>query len=276
MTPQHALQLVAAVISSITPLLVVSVVYAVAARHGRDSATALAWPHAGRWLTVATAVALVVTGVTALLLPAPSAVAGAVNLSVFALLAVPGLLALHAIDAASQPSREITVSTREATLAPRRAGDYLPWASRGLLYAASAAGVGLFLWRAASPSPGREWMVPGAFALAAMAFLWLYEVWIHQIITGPGIAAQTATARRRSARRIFSVEIVLITVCLALAHALLNLDWTTDAIMGAALAFVGAIAGVFGCAFALASGVYSRRYAPVTDGAGDRQRAAVR
>jgi hypothetical protein len=43
-----------------------------------------------------------------------------------------------------------------------------------------------------------------------------------------------------------------------------GLDWTTQGVAGAAVAFAGAISGIFGAALALASGVYSRRYARVT------------
>ena len=101
--------------------------------------------------------------------------------------------------------------------------------------------------------------MPIVFAAAALVFLWLYEVWAHQVITGP-IVAGDAGNLRRVVRRIFAMELLLVVACLGTAHALLNLDWAANGTLGAAIALAGGVVGVAGCALAVASGLVGRRY----------------
>jgi hypothetical protein len=97
------------------------------------------------------------------------------------------------------------------------------------------------------------------FAAAALVFLWLYEVWAHQVITGP-IVAGDAGHLRRVVRRIFAMELLLVVVCVGTAHALLNLDWAANGTLGAAIALAGSVIAVAGCALAVASELVGRRY----------------
>ena len=101
--------------------------------------------------------------------------------------------------------------------------------------------------------------IPITFAAATLIFLWLYEVWAHQVITGP-IVAGDAGDLRRVVRRIFAVELVLVVTCLAVAHALLNLNWAANATLGAAISLAGSGVAIAGCALAVTSGLVGRRY----------------
>jgi hypothetical protein len=103
---------------------------------------------------------------------------------------------------------------------------------------------------------------PIVFAAAALVFLWLYEVWAHQVIIGP-IVAGDASHLRRVVRRIFAMELLLVVTCLGTAHALLNLDWAANGTLGAAIALAGGVVAVAGCALAVASGLVGRRYETV-------------
>ena len=76
------------------------------------------------------------------------------------------------------------------------------------------------------------------FALVASVFLWLYETWIHQLVTGPvapgaGDASLADQRRRGSIRTVFVMELALVSGFVALAHALLDLDWTANGGWGA-------------------------------------------
>ncbi len=104
--------------------------------------------------------------------------------------------------------------------------------------------------------------LPIVFAAAALIFLWLYEVWVHQTITGPIVAGDEGDLRR-VVRRIFAMELLLVVACLATAHALLNLNWAANGTLGAAISFAGGVVAIAGCALAVASELMGRRYEPV-------------
>ena len=104
-------------------------------------------------------------------------------------------------------------------------------------------------------------LVPSAFALAAVAFLFLYEVWMRDLVAGPIIAPDGTSARRVLVRRVFIVELVLVAMSVGSAHTLLGMDWTRPGVLGALVTFVSAIVAVLGCGLALASGHVQRRYA---------------
>jgi hypothetical protein len=104
--------------------------------------------------------------------------------------------------------------------------------------------------------------LPVAFALIASTFLWLYEAWIHGLVTGPTVpdSNDADQERRRSIRMVFASEFILVTGFLALAHGLLDLDWTARGAWGAIAAVGGGVLGVIGCALALSSDLITRRY----------------
>ena len=166
---------------------------------------------------------------------------------------------LGEIDDLTRPARRVNAAERAASLRPRKPGEYLPWSWR-----LAAAGSGRprrnrVVVRASSVVSGRRLVMPIVFAAAALVFLWLYEVWAHQVITGP-IVAGDAGNLRRVVRRIFAMELLLVVACLGTAHALLNLDWATNGTLGAAISLAGGVVAVAGCALAVASELVGRRY----------------
>jgi hypothetical protein len=263
MTGLQPLQVVAALIAATTPWIVVAVVFSVARAHARGVAVPLDWPPAARRLTMLTAAATAVCAATSAVLPAPSLSANLVSLVAFGLLAGPALVVLGAIDRQSRPAREVHSDVRAASLVPRRAADYLRWRWRLLAYAAAAIGLASFAARLLAGNGARQLALPCGFAVAAAAFLLLYEVWLHDVVSGPAPPPGTPDLRRTLARWIFGAEMVLVVVCLAVAHALLDLDWTVNGPIGGAIALAAAPVAVVGCALALASDTHRRQYAPV-------------
>lgn len=208
------------------------------------------------------AVAPLVIAAAALLTP-PSLLMGVIDLGAFTLLAWFGVQALGAIDAASRPVREVQAAERTASLRPRRLNDYLPLPVRLVPFIVTVAGLGVLGWRLGSISSGRL-LVPISFILAAPVFLWLYEVWMRQEISGDGSIGtnlQDADAGRRTrVRQILLVEIVLVAGLVSAGHALLGANWVPDGMLVALATVAGSILGVFGCAFALASDLARRRF----------------
>jgi hypothetical protein len=256
-----SLQLSAGLIAALTPLVVVAVVYAVAAAHARTVAVALRWPASARWLLALTPLAAAGTVSVGLMLPPPSLTASAINVLAFVLLAVPAFRALHQIDAASAPARILDQPVREASLTPRRTADFVPWRWRALPYAIVFAGTAAFVARAIAVSARQDIMVPAAMALAAVAFLFLYEVWIRDLVAGPVLASENPTSRRTLIRHVFAAELGLVAVSVASAHALLGVDWTRPGALTVIVTFVSAMIAVLGCGLALASDLVQRRYA---------------
>lgn len=124
-----------------------------------------------------------------------------INLLAFALLSVPALRALHEIDASSAPTRVLHDSVREASLIPRRIGDFLAWRWRTLPYAMAALDTATFVARAIDAGSRHEIVVPSGMALAAVAFLFLYEVRIRDLVAAPIVPPDHASARRVLVRR---------------------------------------------------------------------------
>jgi hypothetical protein len=158
--------------------------------------------------------------------------------------------------------RELRADVRVASLTPRRVSQYLPWASRLLPYAIAATGLLLLAWRLTVPLPTRELYVPVGFALAAAAFLFLYEVWIAGLVTGPVMANAPAEPelRARFVRTLQIVEVALIAIMLVVSHVLLDVDWTRHAGWAAAVALAGAVVAIIGCALALSSDILRQSY----------------
>jgi hypothetical protein len=176
--------------------------------------------------------------------------------------AVVALTVMGEIDDLTRPARQVSSAERAASLRSRKAGEYLPWSWRLTAAGTAVLGAAAFVVRASSVVGNRRMFVPIVFAAAALIFLWLYEVWAHQVITGP-IVADDAGNVRRVVRRIFAMELLLVVVCLGTAHALLNLNWAANSTLGAAISLAGGVVGIAGCALAVASGLVGRRYEAV-------------
>ena len=177
----------------------------------------------------------------------------------FAVTAAAALRVLGEIDEGTHSMRQIAAGGRTAELKPRRAGEYLPWSWRLTITGTAVVGATAFVMRAANSGAGRRMFVPVVFTGAAVIFLWLYEVWAHQVITGPVIAGDRERVRR-IVRRIFAMEALLVVVCLGTAHALLDLNWAANRALGAGVSLAGSLVAIFGCALAVASGLVGRQY----------------
>jgi hypothetical protein len=153
--------------------------------------------------------------------------------------------------------------TRSASLVPRRHHHYLPAYWRILLFGVTIAGLASFAWRATiHASSDRRLFLPVFFALIAPMFLWLYETWIHELVTGPAVpdSNDVDRDRRRTIRMVFAAELILVAGFLALAHGLLELVWTARGTLAAIAAVGGGVLGVIGCSLALSSDLITRRY----------------
>ena len=258
MTRLAAAQLSSTLLAVCTPWIVASIALRVAAPAAGPA------PHVPsmkllRAITAAAALAVSVAWMV--LAPSPWTLP-IVGLGLFGVAAVVALKVLGEIDDLTRPAREVSSAERAASLRPRTAGEYLPWSWRLAAAGTAVLGAGAFAVRIASGAGGRRLFVPIMVAAAALIFLWLYEVWAQQVITGPVVAGESRDLRR-VVRRIFAMEVLLVVVCLGTAHALLGLNWAANGTLGAAISLAGAVVGVVGCALALASGLVGRRYQPV-------------
>jgi hypothetical protein len=248
-----------------TPWIVVRIALAAATRHlhavgGRVPLPALAL------LGRATAIAVLVAGTLAALFPAPPAWMAVVEVVVFAGLSIVALRALYDLDHATQATRRVDSVTRAASLVPRRHRHYLPAYWRILLFGVATIGLASFAWRATiAASSDRRLFLPVFFALIAATFWWLYETWIHGLVTGPTLSDSNDVdhERRRLIRMVFAAELILVTGFLALAHGLLDPDWTARGAWTAIASVGGGVLGVIGCSLALSSDLITRRYRAV-------------
>lgn len=247
-------QLSAVLFAVCTPWFVASIARRVAATPASTPATPV---HSMTLLRAMTAGAAIAASIASVILPPPwlLLVAGLG----FGGGAVVALRVLGEIDDLTRPVRQVSSAERAASLRPRKAGEYLPWSWRLAAAGTAVLGATAFVVRASSVVSDRRMFLPITFAAAALIFLWLYEVWAHQVITGP-IVAGDAGSLHRLVRRIFAMELLLVVACLGAAHALLNLNWAANGTRGAAIALAGSVVGVAGCALAVASGLVGRRY----------------
>ena len=182
------------------------------------------------------------------------------------MLSIPGVRALQQIDEASRRSREVHTSVREASLRARHLSDYLPFAWRAIVFAATIVGLGVFAMRLATPVPGRNLVVPIVFALSTPLFLMLYEVWMKELATGGRAADDDLDEQRqRIIRKVFGVEVLLVTIPLGVAHALLNANWDTQGAWVSVAIVVAGCVGIVGCALALSSSFIKRSYTIAPD-----------
>jgi hypothetical protein len=203
--------------------------------------------------------------VIAVLLPAPSFLNGAIDLGLFALLSIPGVLALGKIDDESRRTREVNTNLREASLRARHLSDYLPFVWRAIVFAATTGGLALFAIRVAAPVSQRQLTVPLVFAIAAPLFLMLYETWMKELATGGRTGDDDDAQRQRLVRKVFGVEVVLVSTLLGVSHALLNLNWSNEPFWVTGAIVVTGCAGIVGCALALSSKFIQRSYTIAPD-----------
>jgi hypothetical protein len=248
-------QLPAALLAVCTPWIVASIARRVAARHADAQAPPVPSTKLLRTITVGAAIATSIATV----LFAPSLWTLLVVGLGFGGAAAAALRVLGEIDDLTRPARRVSSAERAASVRPRKPGEYLPWSWRLAAAGTAVVGATAFVVRASSGVSDRRMVMPIVFAAAAIIFLWLYEVWAHQVITGPIVAGDTGHLRR-VVRRIFAMELLLVVTCLGTAHALLDLDWTANGSLGAAIALAGGFVGVAGCALAVASELVGRRY----------------
>jgi len=259
MTGPHLVQLASALLATGTPLLVASILLRMARTHAASTGVEMATPRSLMGLVRATWLTALPAGLAAMTLAPPSPWMFVVGSLGFAITSIPGWRVLIDIDRASLPSRELVSPARSASLIPRRAHDYLPYTWRLVPYCLVLGGIVEFINRVAVPNPHRQLLVPVVFVFASTMFVLLYETWIQQVATGPAVDGE-APDRRRLVRRIFAVETALVITTLGVAHAVLDLNWTTQDTLAATLCLVGGAAGIAGCALVLASRVTGRRY----------------
>ena len=273
MTGPQILQIAAAVVAAGTPWLVARVALTVATRHATEVGAPFATPRAVSHLSRGTLLVLPVVVTAAFLLPPRSLAMGAIDAAAFALLAVFGLRALAAIDTASRPARDVPMAERTASLQLRRLGQYVPLPLRLVPFAVTAMGLLAVIWRIGGVASDRL-VMPVTFILSAPVFLWLYEVWMHNEISGQAsVGGDERTAddrRRRRIRQILLVEVILVAGLMGVGHALLGLDWSQQRVPVSMGLIIGSLLGVIGCALALASDLNRRRYRSVGPAARER------
>jgi hypothetical protein len=259
-------QLGSVLMAVVTPWIVIQVARAVALRHAPAAAVLAVAPGQRRVLLGrATAAAASIVACFALLLPWRPTWLAALGLAAFAGLSAMALRALGELDRGTRAARQVDTPTRTASLVARRHRHYLSRSLRTLPFGLFVIGGALFAWRVTLPTiHDRRLFLPIGFALVASVFLWLYETWIHQLVTGPEAPgagdASPVEQRRSSIHVVFATELVLVGGFFALAHALLDLNWTANGGWGAFAGVVGGLLGVLGCALALSSDLAVRRY----------------
>jgi hypothetical protein len=258
MTPLGISQLSAALLAVCTPWLVASIALRVATTPAGAQAPHV---HSMKLLRAMTVGAVIAASIATVILAPSLWMLLVVGLG-FGCTVVVALRVLGEIDDLTRPARQVSSAERAASLRPRRAGEYLPWSWRLAAAGTAVLGVTAFVVRASSVVSDRRMFRPIVFAAAALVFLWLYEVWAHQVITGPTVAGDEGNLRR-VVRRIFAMELLLVVACLGTAHALLNLNWAVNGALGAAIALAGGVVAIAGCALAVASGLVGRRYETV-------------
>ena len=262
MTDLQLGQLSAALVATVTPWIVVRIACRVAAWHARSVEQPFLTPPAAAHVGMATAVALPVVAALGWRLSFAPPWMAVLDGLVFVVLSVIALRALHQIGEASRPACELPSSRRAADLAPRRMSDYLAWPWRILPVGTVVAGLALMAWRLADPVAHRRLVVPLTLAFAAFVFVWLYETWIYQLVSGGTVPDGNSAARRqRLVRLVFGAELILVAVCVPVAHVLLDVDWVARPAYAIGLSLAAALVGVSGCALALSSDLARRRYA---------------
>lgn len=264
MTTLHRWSIAAALISAATPWFVVRIALAVARWHARGVEVAFPTPPGVARLGALTLVGCAATTGAAFVLAPPSLALGAIELLCFLGLAVPSLRALGDVHEASRPAREVAATTRSASLRPRRLNDHVPLIWRLVPLTITIASLALFAWRLSLPGPDRRLLLPAAFALAAPVFVWLYEVWMREEVSGGSVVdvPSREASRLTKVRFIFAAELTLVLWLTLAGHALFDLDWSAPRRWAGFVVVASAVLGIAGCALAVSSDLARRRYAP--------------
>ena len=264
MTRMHFLLACIGLLAAGTPWIVVRVAASRASVSAVPPDAARAVAAARHRLNLATLVlATIVTGSVLFVTP-PSLTFAAVALGAFGILAGFGLAALHAIDLATHGRRVIDASERVASLRPRELASYLSLALRSLPYAIYVGGLAVFVSQLRQPMAGRRLFISAGFAGAAVVFLFLYHAWMREEVGGgQSEGGRPAAETSRRIREIFVMQTALVAISVVVANVLAALDWRQQPEIAVLVALAGAVAGVIGCAHALASGLTASRYAPV-------------
>jgi len=262
-----------------TPLLVVGIASAAAARATAPVplartpkrwqrrlriATAVSWAAFAAWLSLDAQAASE---------GSPRAMLGLAELAAFAILGLAfGLPALAEVAGAAEAivrARQdgALEKVRRASLRPRRVSDYLPLPLQLVPFAVALATLLLLAVRLALPAVGeRRLWLPVAFGLISIVFAGLYGAWIREEVCGPDASGPAAADSLRgelgpSIRRIFIAQVGIVTAFSALALVLEGVDWASrsGAMVGVAAGLLGGAIGVVGCAHVLASGLTRRR-----------------
>ncbi len=260
----HLLLACIGALAAVTPWIVVRVAWS---RAGHPESSEIHRLRVSfRRLRVSSVIAAIVAGVVAFLVTPPSLIFAAVALGAFGVTAFFGFAALGAIDLATAPARVVDTAERVASLKSRELRSHLPFARRLVPYALAAVGLTAFVYQLLQPMHGRRPFVAVAFALGGLVFLLLYEAWMREEVSGgQADGGRTAAEIHRRVRSIFAMQMALVTTSLVAANVLVALDWTRQAELAVLVALAGGVAGVIGCANALASGLTGRRYASVQD-----------
>ncbi len=264
MTTLHRLSIAAALLSAATPWFVVLIALEVARRHARLFDGAFPTPPGVARLGALTLVGCAATTGAAFVLEPPSLVLGAIEVLCFLVLAVAGLRVLGAVHEASRPAREVATNTRSASLRPRRLNDHVRVIWRLVPVTITVASLATFAWRLSVPGPDRRLLLPAAFALAAPVFIWLYEVWMREEVSGGSADGDPSreASRLTKVRLIFAAELTLVLWLTLAGHALLDLDWAAPRPWAGVVVVTSAVLGIAGCALAVSSDLARRRYAP--------------
>ena len=165
---------------------------------------------------------------------------------------------------AARPAREVATNTRSASLRPRRLNDHVRVIWRLVPVTITVASLATFAWRLSVPGPDRRLLLPAAFALAAPVFIWLYEVWMREEVSGGSADGDPSreASRLTKVRLIFAAELTLVLWLTLSGHALLDLDWAAPRPWAGVVVVTSAVLGIAGCALAVSSDLARRRYAP--------------
>ena len=256
-------QVLAALLTAGTPWIVVRVGAVVASRHARRVGHEFVAPRTVKRLGWITAVVAMIAAAAAFVIPEHSGWLAVIGAATFVPLSVVGVRALGDLDRATRGAREIAPVAREAGLLVRRVSDYVPASWRASLWALAGVGVLTFVLRAMTDDASRQYLVPTVFIAASVIFMWLYEVWMRDLVSRPVIAgsADDEPARRRDIGGVFVAEVVLALTSLGVGHALLDLDWSRHGTAGGWLTAFGGLIGILGCALTLASTLARRDFA---------------
>lgn len=259
----QVLQIAVACVAAGTPWLVVRVALMVATRQAAQVGAPFTTPRTVQQLSRATWLVLPVVIAATFVLTPPSLPMGVIDAAAFVVLSVFGMRALGEIDSASRPARDVPAVERTASLRPRRLGQYVPLPLRLVPFVVTAVGLLVLGWRI-DDVPSDRLLMRLTFILSAPVFLWLYEAWMRNEISGQASVGDDERIaderRRRRVRQILLVEIILVAGLTGVGHTLLGLDWIQQSVLVTVGTITGALLGVIGCAFALSSDLTRRRY----------------